>query len=103
MQHTWKIYDLKRNIADGVVIEVTYACESAHEQSGTRQIGDITLSGSASDSGFIAFDSLTEEKVLEWVHSNVDKSSIETSNSASIAQAIVRQAARTTKRGTPWD
>ena len=49
MQHTWKIYDLKRNIADGVVIEVTYACESAYEQSGTRQIGDITLSGSASD------------------------------------------------------
>ncbi len=103
MQHTWKIYDLKRNIADGVVIEVTYACESTHEQSGTRQIGNITLSGSASDSGFIDFDSLTEGKVLEWVYSSVDKSSIETSNSASIAQSIIIRAKRTTKRGTPWD
>ena len=28
MTHTWKIYDLKRTIADGVVTEVTWACES---------------------------------------------------------------------------
>lgn len=103
MQHNWKIYDLKSNITDGVVTEITYACESAYEQSGTRLIGDITLSGSASAPGFIAFDSLTEEKVLEWVYNNIDKASVETTNSSSIAQSITRRATRTTKRGTPWD
>ena len=92
----------KTGITNGQTIQPSHVTQSIDAFTGTEAY-DITLSGSASDSGFIAFDSLTEEKVLEWVHSNVDKSSIETSNSASIAQAIVRQAARTTKRGTPWD
>ena len=30
MNHVWKIYDLKRKIADGMVTEVTWACESEY-------------------------------------------------------------------------
>ena len=103
MEHTWKIYDLKRIIADGVITEVTYACESDHEGIGTRKIGNFTISGSADDEGFIAYEDLTQADVLGWVDSNVDKTSIETSNSASIAERIVAQAAITESNGTPWD
>lgn len=102
MTHNWKIYDLKRTIADGVVTEVTYACESQLSGSSTRKIGNITVVGSVDDPGFIAYDSLTKADVLGWIDSNVDKASIETENSASIAQRIEARAARTTAQGTPW-
>lgn len=102
MEHTWRIYDLKRTLADGVVSTVTYACESNHDNASTRKIGEFTVTGSADDADFIAYDDLTEADVLGWVDSNVDKASIETENSASIAQRITARAARTVGKGTPW-
>ena len=102
MNHNWKIYDLKRTTADGVVKLVTYACESEDSGYGTRKIGELTVTGSASDPGFIAYESLTEANVLAWVTSSVDTSSFESENSASIASIIVAQAAITESNGTPW-
>jgi hypothetical protein len=102
MNHVWKIYDLKRVIEGGIVTKITYACESSEDNSSTRRIGDIELTGSIDDDGFIAFEDLTEEIVLGWVTSSIDTSIFETENSASIAQQIIRKAAITTKNGTPW-
>ena len=102
MNHTWKIYDLKRTIADGVITEVIYACESSYEETSTRKIGDLTLTGSIEDANFIAYEDLTQADVLGWVDSNVDKTIFETENSSSIARAIVIQAAITESNGTPW-
>lgn len=103
MNHTWKIYDLKRTIADSVVTKVTYACESEFSGSGTRKIGELEVTGSPSDEGFIAYESLTEADVLGWIDTNVDKSGIETLCSASIASQIEAQAAITEANGKPWD
>jgi len=102
MNHIWKIYDLKRVIADGIVTKVTYACESSEDNNSTRKIGDIELTGSVDDDGFIAFEDLTEEIVLGWATSSIDTSIFETDNSASIAQQVIQKAAITTKNGTPW-
>ena len=103
MNHVWKIYDLKRKIADGMVTEVTYACESEYSGSGTRSIGDITLiTGSSSDSSFIEFNDLTESTVLGWVYSEITESDIENSNSASIATMIERRKAVEDANGVPW-
>lgn len=102
MNHTWKIYDLKRTIADGVVTEVTYACESEYSGSGTRKIGDLAVVGSADDADFVPYEDLTQAIVLGWVTGSVDTASIETANSASIAASIVARAAITESNGTPW-
>lgn len=102
MEHTWKIYDLKRNISDGVVTTVTYACESNHDNAGTRKIGEFTVTGDPSDADFISYDNLTEANVLSWVDDNVNKSSIETENSASISVTINARGTRTEAKGTPW-
>lgn len=102
MEHTWKIYDLKRNLSDGVVTTVTYACESNHDNTSTRKIGEFDVTGDPSDADFIAYDDLTEADVLSWVDANVNKSSIETENSSSISARITARAARTSGRGTPW-
>ncbi len=42
MNHVWKIYDLERIIADGMVTAVTYACESEIEDASTRTIGHLS-------------------------------------------------------------
>ena len=103
MDHIWKIYDLESVIADGMVTNVTYACESNLDGIGTREIGEISLTtGSASDSDFIAYNDLTEATVLGWVTGSIDTSAIETANSASIAASITAVATRTKAEGTPW-
>lgn len=102
MNHTWKIYDLKRTIADGIVTKVTYACESELSGSTTRKIGELAVIGSADDADFIAYEDLTQDIVLGWVTSSIDTSSLETANSASIAASIVARAAITERNGTPW-
>ena len=102
MNHTWKIYDLKRIITDGFVTDVTYACESEFSGSMSRKIGDLILSGSNTKPGFVPYEDLTESKVLEWIDADVDKTIFETENSASIAASIVTRAAITESNGTPW-
>jgi len=102
MQHTWKIYDLKRIISDGLVTNITYACESSYDDTSTRQIGDLTLEGSISEPGFIPYEDLTQDEVLGWVSANVDESAVETANSASISAQIIAKAAITSSSGIPW-
>jgi len=103
MQHTWKIYDLKRVTANGMVTEATYACESEHDNAGSRKIGQITFTtGSISDADFISYENLTEDIVLGWVTGSIDTSLFETDNSSSIAETLTARAARTQTQGTPW-
>ncbi len=103
MNHIWKIYDLKSVIADGMVTDVTYACESNLDGIGTRSIGGLSLTtGSISDSDFVVYADLTEAGVLGWITGSIDTTAIETSNSASIAKDKTALAAVTTKIGTPW-
>ena len=101
MEHIWKVYNMNRTISEGVVIDVTYGCESSYEGTSTRTIGDFTMVGSPSEPGFVPYESLTEDEVLVWVSNNVDESAIETSNSSSIAYMISASAAQTTEEGTP--
>ena len=103
MDHIWKIYDLESVIAEAMVTNVTYACESNLDGIGTREIGEISLTtGSASDSDFIAYADLTEATVLGWITGSINTTAIETSNSDSIARDKTALDAVTTKTGTPW-
>lgn len=103
MEHIWKIYNLERITTTGFVTDVTYACESSYNGTFTRSIGDLLLSGSDSEPGFIPYEDLTESEVLGWVNAGVDEAAIETSNSASIAAMIVAEAAVTSSDGIPWE
>ena len=103
MEHNWKIYDLKRVISDGMVIQATYACESNKDNSSTRYIGDIDLTtGSISDPDFVAYNDLTRDNVLGWITGSIDITAIETENSASIARNILQRSKITKRTGTPW-
>lgn len=103
MNHVWKIYNLKRKIADGMVTDVTWACESELDGDGTRTIGDVILTtGSSSDPSFVNYGDLNESIVLGWVDSEVSKSDIESGNSASIAHKKELKKGITEANGLPW-
>lgn len=103
MNHNWTIYNLKRTISNGVVTEVTYGCESHLKGFYTRHVGSFSLTGSTEDEGFIAYNSLQTSDVLGWLDSNVNKSSIETSNSSSLASDEIKAANSISATGLPWE
>ena len=103
MNHIWKVYELNRTVADGVINKVTYACESELSGSSTRLVGFLDISGSASDPDFVAFENLTEGDVLAWVTSSIDYTDFETRNSASLADTIYELTNPTESTGNPWD
>ena len=103
MTHTWKVYNLERIKSNGMVTAVTWACESEIEGASERHIGyNVLSSGSISDENFIDYNNLKENNVLSWITGSIDQSSIQTSNSASIANSIISQAAITKSEGIPW-
>lgn len=103
MNHIWKIYDLTRTLSNGMVSKAIYACESDESGYSTRKIGDMTFTtGSTSDPGFVAYESLTEDIVLGWVTGSIDTTAIEVENSSSIASSITAEANRIKENGTPW-
>ena len=102
MEHVWHINYLKRTKTNGVVIQIGYRLESNYNSFEVTKIGDFTLTGSTTDEGFIPFENLTEETVLGWVSSNVNKTLIETQNSSSISELEIREETKTEIYGTPW-
>jgi len=103
MTHTWKVYNLERVKSNGMVTSVTWACESEIEGASERHIGYSVLStGSISDENFIDYDNLKENIVLGWVTGSIDQSTIQTANSASIANIVINQNAITKSEGIPW-
>lgn len=60
---------MTRELADGFVYKVGWRCNATSEDGQFTAFNtNITgFQGSSSDPGFIPFDELTEEEVLEWV------------------------------------
>ena len=103
---TWTIATLERELADGGVTVAHWRC-TEEETVGT---GDDAVTYSASSYGtvgftpdptasdFLAYDSLTESDVLEWVWESVDKDATE----ESLAAKIEAEKNPVTANGVPW-
>jgi hypothetical protein len=99
---TWTIANLERNVADG---GVTVAHWRVTEE---ETVGDDTFTASAygtvgftpdaSADDFVAYDSLTEEVVMGWVHAEVDQDATE----AALTANIEAQKNPVTADGMPW-
>ena len=107
MIHTWEIHDLVRNLSDGLVTTASYSCDTEYSSSygfiSSKTVGDLHLpSKSTSDEDFVDYNNLTENTVIGWVTGSIDKSSIESKNSSSIAERVIYEASKTSDNGTPW-
>jgi len=99
---TWTIANLERNLADG---GVTVAHWRVTEE---ETVGDDTFTASAYGTvgftpdadadDFVAYDSLTEEVVMGWVHAEVDQDATE----AALTANIESQKNPVSADGMPW-
>jgi len=99
---TWTIANLERNVADGGVTVAHWRVTES------ETVGDETFTASAYGTcgftpdpdadDFVAYDSLTEEVVMGWVHAEVDQSATETALTANIEA----QKNPVSADGMPW-
>lgn len=105
MTTTWRIYNLERQIADGLVIKVTYGYVVENLGFLDRKVGTIELTGDPTSPDFVPYENLTEEIVIDWVKSELEAegvTEIETAVQNSVQAAIDEAAAKTTQEGLPW-
>ncbi len=99
---TWTIANLERNVADGGVIvahwRVTESETVGEDTYTASSYGTCGFTPDASAEDFIAYDDLTEEVVMGWVHADVDQAQTEAALTANIAE----QKTPTTADGMPW-
>jgi hypothetical protein len=98
----WSIANTERYLDTGGIF-VAHWRVTAEET-----VGDVTYTASsygtcgftpdASDSGFVAYDSLTEADVLAWVHAEVDQDATE----AALTANIEAQKNPVSGSGMPW-
>lgn len=98
----WTIKTMERNRSDGGVTAVHWnvsetetAGESIYKASNHGASNFVPV---PSSEDFIAYEDLTEAKVLEWVHADVDKDGIE----AALTADITEQKTPATIKGLPW-
>ena len=99
---TWTIANLERNVSDGGVTvahwRVTESETVGEDTFTASSYGTCGFTPDASASDFVAYDDLTEEVVMGWVHAEVDQAETEAALTANIAE----QKTPTTADSMPW-
>ena len=96
--YTWTINNLEYNAADGGITTVHWGCVGTEEDVSIHNYGTCSFSPDATSEGFIDYQDLTQETVLAWVYSVIDKDQIE----ASMAEKITAKLNPVTLTGMPW-
>jgi hypothetical protein len=105
MKTTWQVLDLKSRIADGLVTAVTYTCKAQLDNFLARIVGELSLTGDPSDPGYIPYEDLAEEVVLEWVKDSLGQTqvtAIETDLQNNVTAQKAQKDAETVTSGLPW-
>jgi hypothetical protein len=95
---TWTISNLERNVADGGVTVAHWRVTEVDGDFSASSYGTCGFTPDASADDFVAYDSLTEEVVMGWVHAEVDQSSTE----AALTANIEAQKNPVSADGMPW-
>lgn len=95
---TWTIANCEHEVATGGITVAHWRVVAEDGDYTASSYGTVGFSPNASDSGFIAYDSVTEATVLGWVYAVIDKAETE----AALQAKIDADKAPTTASGTPW-
>lgn len=97
---TWTIQNLTRDLSNGFVINVAWACTAQQDTASAFHGGTTTYLNNPDEPGFIPYDQLTEETVLGWVYDALgdQKAEIE----AGLTAKVEKQLNPTTANGLPW-
>jgi len=105
MATSWQILNTERQSANGLVVEVTYACTAQLNNQFDRRIDRVELTGDPSEPGFIPYENLTQDIVVNWVKEvlgSTEVSSIENTLESSVIAKQAAVDAQTVESGLPW-
>ena len=95
---TWTIANLERNVADGGVTVAHWRVTEVDGDFSASSYGTVGFTPDADADDFVAYDSLTEEVVMGWVHAEVDQSATE----AALTAKIEADKNPVSADGMPW-
>ena len=95
---TWTIGTLERNLADGGVTVAHWRCTEEDGDFSASSYGTVGFTPDPTASNFLAYDSLTESDVLEWVWESVGQDAVE----AALTAKIEADKNPTSGSGVPW-
>ena len=95
---TWTIANCEHEVATGGITVAHWRVVAEDGDYTASSYGTVGFSPNASDSGFIAYDSVTEATVLGWVYAVIDKAETE----VALQAKIDADKTPTTASGTPW-
>jgi hypothetical protein len=95
---TWTIANLERNLADGGVTVAHWRVTEVDGDYSASAYGTVGFTPDPDADDFVAYDSLTEEVVMGWVHAEVDQSATE----AALTANIEAQKNPVSADGMPW-
>ena len=102
MAVTWSISTLERNNEDGGVVVAHWRAFDSEVVGDTTHTGSsygtVSFEPDSSAEGYLAYDNLTEEVVIQWVKSILNVEGIEDL----IAVEIAESKAPATSIGVPW-
>jgi hypothetical protein len=95
---TWTIATLERELADGGVTVAHWRCTEVDGDFSASSYGTVGFTPDPTASNFLAYDSLTESDVLEWVWESVGQDTVE----AALTAKIEADKNPVTADGVPW-
>ena len=97
---TWTIQNMTRDLSNGFVINVAWACTAQQDSSSAFYGGTTTYVNNPDQPDFIPYENLTEEIVLGWVYDALgdQKAEIE----ANLMTKVEKQLHPVTANGLPW-
>jgi len=95
---TWTIATLERELADGGVTVAHWRCTEVDGDFSASSYGTVGFTPDPTASNFLAYDSLTESDVLEWVWESVGQDTVE----AALTAKIEADKNPTSGSGVPW-
>jgi hypothetical protein len=101
MNIVWSINNLERQASDGLVTVVHWtasATEASNDPEKPYNAGVYSTQALERGDSFVNYDTLTEETVLGWLWTKVDKETVE----AALEAQIEAQKAPVISNGLPW-
>ena len=98
MEYHWSIGNLTRQADNGLVYDVEYSYETYTSGQSAGIYGQMLVTGSSTEPGFIPFEDLTQDIVLRWITGIFDIPIIQTELSSSLNKLLTTQSIAE----TPW-
>ena len=96
--YTWSIPTVDRTISTGGIGTIHWGCVGVDGDHQASSYGSTEHSPDSTDGDFIAYDAVTEANCIAWAQAQLDKTAIETS----IAAQIAEMKTPTKGSGKPW-